>query len=102
LTLGFNKSAGYDAIFPGSGDQIIEVACWTHARRKFFDARNNYPREAHQVLDWIGQLYDIEDRARTLSDEARRKLRVAEADPLLDKIEAYLAELSPRFFPRVL
>ena len=47
--------------------KIVEVACWAHARRKFFDARKNYPREAHQVLEWIGQLYDIEDRARELS-----------------------------------
>jgi transposase len=92
--------AGYDAIFLGSGDQVIEVACWAHARRKFFDARKNYPREAHQVLDWIGQLYDIEDRARLLSVEARCELRCAEADPLLDKIESYLDELSSRVLPK--
>lgn len=62
-----DASTGYDAIFLGSDNEIVEVACWAHARRKFFDARNNYPREAHQVLEWIGQLYDIEDRARPLS-----------------------------------
>jgi hypothetical protein len=56
--------AGYDAIFLGSGSKIVEVACWAHARRKFFDARKNYPREAHQMLEWIGQLYDIEDRGQ--------------------------------------
>ncbi|HIK92158.1 MAG TPA: hypothetical protein EYG03_09290 [Planctomycetes bacterium] len=38
---------GYDAIFLNSGSDITEVACWAHARRKFFDARANYPREAH-------------------------------------------------------
>ncbi len=92
--------AGYDAIFLGSGDQIIEVACWAHARRKFFDARKNYPREAHQVLDWIVQLYDIEDRALPFSAEARCELRQREADPLLDKIEAYLGELSSRVLPK--
>jgi hypothetical protein len=92
--------AGYDCIFLGSNDQVIEVACWAHARRKFFDARKSYPREAHQVLDWIGQLYDIEDRARPLSDEMRCQLRCAEANPLLDKIEAYLGELSLRVLPK--
>ena len=51
--------AGYDAIFLESDSEIVEVACWAHARRKFFDARKNYPREAHQVLEWIGQLYDV-------------------------------------------
>jgi len=28
--------SGYDGIYAGSGGQIIEVACWAHARRKFF------------------------------------------------------------------
>ncbi len=35
-----------------------------HARRKFFEAMHSSPREAHQMLEWIRQLYDIEDRAR--------------------------------------
>jgi len=44
---------GYDAISLESGKDVIEVACWAHARRKFFDARHNDPREAYQVLEWI-------------------------------------------------
>jgi transposase len=92
--------AGYDAIFLGSGSPIVEVACWAHARRKFFDARPNYPREAHQVLEWIGQLYDIEDRARSLSITARRELRQREAEPVLDKLEVYLAQLAAMVLPK--
>jgi transposase len=92
--------SGYDAIFLGPHAAIREVACWTHARRKFFDAVKSYLRESHQVLEWIRQLYDIEDRARTWSPEARRQFRVAEAIPVLDKIEAYLAELAGRVLPK--
>jgi transposase len=92
--------AGYDAIFLGSGSAIVEVACWAHARRKFFDACNNYPRESHQVLEWIRQLYDVEDRARQLSAEARCELRGAEANPVLDKLEVYLAELARSVLPK--
>jgi len=91
---------GYDAIYQKSGSDVIEVACWAHARRKFFDARNNYPREAYQVLEWIQQLYDLEDRGRELTVEARRKLRRAEADPVLDRIDAYLAQLSLAVLPK--
>jgi len=91
---------GYDAIFLDSHAAIREVACWAHARRKFFDAVKSCPREAHQVLEWIRQLYDIEDRARTWSPEARRQLRVAESIPVLDKIEAYLAELARTILPK--
>ena len=54
---------GYDGIFLGSDGGILEVACWAHAHRKFFEARSNAPREANQVLEWVRQLYDIEDRA---------------------------------------
>ena len=58
------------------------------------------PRDAHQILEWIRQLYDIEDRARELSADARRELRVAEAEPVLDRIEARLAELEKRALPK--
>ena len=57
---------GYDAMFLDIGSPVIEVACWAHARSMFFDAVRSYPREAHQVLEWIRQLYDIEDRAHDL------------------------------------
>ena len=79
---------GYDAMFLDAGSGVIEVACWSHARRKFFNAVNSYPRQSHQVLEWIRQLYDIEDRAHDCSDEARRELRAVEANPVLDKIES--------------
>ena len=92
--------AGYDAIYLGSDNEIVEVACWAHARRKFFDACKNYPREAHQVLEWTRQLYDLEDRALELSIDARRDLRHREAMPVLDKLEAYLAELAPKVLPK--
>jgi transposase len=91
---------GYDHIYLGSNNSILEVACWAHARRKFFDATLSSPREAHQVLEWVGGLYDIEDRARESSDQARQSLRKQEAEPVLDRIEAYLAELECRALPK--
>ena len=56
--------------------------------------------EANQVLEWIRQLYDVEDRARGLTAEARQALRERESVPILDRIEAYLDELSPRVLPK--
>ncbi len=88
-----DANGGYDRIFLGSNDSIREVACWAHARRKFFDATLSSPREAHQILEWVGQLYDIEDRAREAPAQERKLLRQQEAAPVLDRIEAYLAEL---------
>jgi transposase len=91
---------GYDGIFLGSDGEIVEVACWAHARRKFFDARSNAPREANQVLEWIRQLYDIEDRARELTPVERQVMRQLESVPILDRIEKYLDELSRRILPK--
>ena len=91
---------GYDGIFLGSDGGIVEVACWAHARRKFFDARTNAPREANQVLEWIRQLYDIEDRARDFTPLDRQLLRQLESKPILDRIENYLDQLSQRTLPK--
>jgi transposase len=91
---------GYDGIFLGSNGTIVEVACWAHARRKFHDARANAPREANQVLEWIWQLYDVEDRAVDLTAAERQSLRQRESVPILEGIETYLDELSPRVLPK--
>jgi transposase len=92
--------SGYDQIYLGSNAAIIEVACWAHARRKFFDAINSSPREVHQLLEWIRQLYDIEERARELSVDARREVRAREAEPVLDRLSTRLAELEKRVLPK--
>ncbi len=91
---------GYDGIFLGSDGGIEEVACWAHARRKFFDARPNAPRQANEILEWIRQLYDIEDRAREWPAAERLALRQREAVPILDRIEAKLDELTGRVLPK--
>jgi len=91
---------GYDAMFSGIGSSVLEVACWAHTRRRFFNAVGNAPRQAHQVAEWIRQLYKIEHRAHDVSITARRELRAAEAVPVLDKIETYLDELAPRALPK--
>jgi transposase len=91
---------GYDQIYLGSNEAIREVACWAHARRRFFDARDSSPRDAHQILEWIRQLYDIEEQARELSADARREVRVAESEPVLVRIGARLAELEKRALPK--
>jgi len=91
---------GYDHIYLGSNEAILEVACWAHARRKFFDANHSSPRQTHQVLEWIRQLYDLEDRARNLSTHARRELRATEAEPVLERLLAYLTEQSGWALPK--
>jgi transposase len=92
--------SGYDGIYTGSGGRIIEVACWAHARRKFFEARSSHPPAASLILQMIGRLYEIEDRARPLDDAARRALRQAETVPILGRLELELHRLSIELLPK--
>ncbi len=92
--------SGYDGIFTGSDGRILEVACWAHARRKFFDARSSSPAEASLILEMIRRLYEVEDRARPLDDAARRDLRQAEAVPILERLRAELDRLSAKLLPK--
>jgi hypothetical protein len=92
--------SGYDGIYAGSDGRIREVACWAHARRKFFEARSSSPADASLILEMIRRLYEVEDRARPLDDEARRALRQAEAVPVLDRLRKELDRLSARLLPK--
>jgi transposase len=92
--------SGYDGIYTGSDGRIIEVACWAHARRKFFEARSSSPAEASLILEMIRRLYDIEDRARPLDDAARATIRQAEAAPILQRLRVELDRLSTRLLPK--
>jgi transposase len=92
--------SGYDRIYTGCDGRIREVACWAHARRKFFEARSSSPAEASLILEMIRRLYEVEDRARPLDDEARRALRQAEAVPVLDRLREELDRLSARLLPK--
>jgi transposase len=74
--------SGYPGISLRSDGRIRRVACNAHARRKVFDARENYPLESSVVLAKFQQLYDIEDRVRAASAEERMALRQSEAVPV--------------------
>ncbi|MEX1039772.1 MAG: IS66 family transposase [Pirellulaceae bacterium] len=54
--------SGYDAIF--AGDQVLEVACWVHARRYWHQALDNDPLRANHALGFIAQLSQIETQLR--------------------------------------
>ena len=83
--------SGYEAVRTKSDGKIIRAACVAHARRKVFDSRANHPVHAAMLLEMFQALYDIEDRAKTLSASERQQLRHVEARPLWARIRDYLA-----------
>jgi len=76
---------GYDGIYASGG--VVEVACWAHARRKFYEARSTDPNRAHRVLAWIRQLYDVEKDAKKLDAGQRRAMRQEHSKPLFEGVE---------------
>lgn len=83
--------SGYQGIALRSDARIDRGACNAHARRKVFDARDNYPLLSSQLLAMYRELYDIEDRARQMSPADRLSLRDREARPVWTRIDALLA-----------
>ncbi len=92
--------SGYDGLYMDPSSTILEVACWAHARRKFYDARSSAPGNAGLILEGIRRLYDVEDRARTLSDETRQSLRAAESVPILERLRGDIDRLLERALPK--
>ena len=100
---------GYDGIYH-RGD-VIEVACWAHARRKFFDAKETDGRRAAQMLGMVRELYAVEDQAQARiaemtnatieqADAIRCSLRQAQAVPILARIRAWLDVETRLVLPR--
>jgi transposase len=82
--------SGYQGITLRSEGRIERGACVAHARRKVFDGRAGYPLEASFLLGKFQQLYDIEDRAKSMSPEERLVLRQREAVPVWISIGEWL------------
>lgn len=80
--------AGYDCIY--AGGKVQEVACWAHARRKFFESLNSQAKPASEALRMIQELYSIEKLAAAETDEQRCKIRTEKSAPLLQQIKQWL------------
>ena len=52
------------------------------------------------MLEWIRQLYDVEDRALEMTPLERQMLRQQESVPVLDRIEKFLSERFARSLPK--
>jgi hypothetical protein len=86
---------GFGAIAAASDGAIVRAACNSHARRKFEDA-TDYPRDRRKWLKWYQQLFDIETRAKVLSEEERLRLRQTESKAIWDAMRAELDGIEHR------
>jgi transposase len=70
------------------GPGITLGGCWAHVFRKFEEAAPDHP-EAHLALGWIGELYEIDERAGD-DLERRAELRRTESEAVLTKLKTWL------------
>ena len=91
---------GYDGIYTGSGGDIIEVGCWAHTRRYFFNAKSSDPARAHEAAARIAQLYALEDDLADVSDAARAAARQQHAVPLLNSFREWMDGERNRVLPK--
>jgi transposase len=100
----------YDHLF--ADGTIIELGCWAHCRRYFYDARLSDAARAHEVLARIRQLYAVEAEASqriaeqelvgAAADALRRQWRQERALPLLTALQQWLAAERPKVLPKSL
>jgi transposase len=104
---------GYDGIHV-KGD-VVEVACWAHARRKFFETKETDGRRAAEMLEFVRRLYAVEDEAKAaIADLLKqqpdapagerhaviRALRQEKAVPVLAEVKAWLDRERDVVLPR--
>jgi len=87
--------AGFDTLYqpttPAGDAPLVEVACWSHARRKFYDVHHTTASPiALDALQRIGALFAIESSIRGQAPERRAAARQEHARPLLDQLKAFL------------
>ena len=84
LSDGYSAYASYIA----KTADATHAQCWAHTRRQFFEARNDEPVLADEMLQRIGSLYKIEDEINeaNLESEAKRDYRLTHSKPVVDGI----------------
>jgi len=91
---------GYDEI--SRRKDIIHIGCMAHARRKFYDIKDNFPEQAGHALNMFQQLYRLEKQAREeqLNTDQIRLMREEKALPLLKKLKDWLVEQAKEALPK--
>ncbi len=85
------QSDGYP-VYDGFEKQLILYNCWAHARRYFFEAKDNAKELAEHALLEIGKLYEIEREIREATYEQRKQVRQERALPILKHFKQWLIQ----------
>jgi transposase len=92
---------GYDAFFKKPGRGLVEVGCWSHARRYYHKALESDVGRMAPALWFIAELYQVEERAAApLTAAERLCLRQTGSKPILQKLHSYLEKIQEEVLPK--
>ena len=86
---------GFDRLYrpatPDGEPPLVEVACWSHARRQLYDVHHETASPiAMEAMQRIAALFAIESAIRGQSPDRRAAARGEHAGPLLEQLKAFL------------
>ena len=96
----------YDHLFAGGA--MIELGCWVHCRRNFYESKESDPARAHAVLAYIRQLYEVEKETKELiaelspldADALHRQMRQERSLPIVTALHRWLKAEQPKVLPK--
>jgi transposase len=91
----------YDVLFRPRGDDddlhqavCLEVGCWAHARRKYWESAIAHCAVSREALVRIQRIFENEEKFKGLEPEAKKQLRLERTRPFVD---AFFAWAKPEF-----
>jgi transposase len=76
-----------------AGLQTILCNCLSHGFRKFEELVNYFPEECMMIIKWLGQVYDVDEKTRTMSDIQRLTYHQENSGPVMDTLARYIQTL---------
>ena len=80
--------SAYQALKKRGGDFHL-AHCWAHARRKFVEIEESFPKPSTEALALIAELYRIERELEGKPPDERLRLRQQRAGPVLQQIHQW-------------
>lgn len=96
---GYLHADGYNG-YRKLPEKIIVVGCWSHVRRKFFDALKTLPKDrqadsnAAKGVSYCDRLFHLEKNFALLTPENRLKERERLSRPLIDEFYNWIEHLN--------
>jgi len=92
----------YDSFFTDPERGLVEVGCWAHARRHFYNALEKDQVRMGGVLAMIAHLYEVESigRENGWRGQQLRLLRERDARPILNQLHEHLLTIREQVLPK--